>query len=114
MEFQKERDPFGEKVGRGSERVRWNEGRCGRGEFLKELAAVAAGGGEDGEGVKVRLSIEGKVGDEELFSVHSVVEGEVGEFEVNTDEDVVGGEVNNNGNEERKAWKGSELRIFYF
>ena len=60
-------------------------------DFLEELAAMAAGGGGDGEIAEVGLGIKGEVGDEELLGMDGVVEGEAGEFEVDAEEDPAAG-----------------------
>lgn len=86
----------GEQVGeRGEARV-WVGGDedldvGGVAEFLEELAAVAAGGGGDGERVEGGLGVEGHVGEEELLGVDGVVEGEAGELDVDADEGAAGG-----------------------
>lgn len=59
--------------------------------LLEKLAAVAAGGGGDGEVVEVGLGIEGEICEEELLGVDGLVEGEAGELEVDADEDSAGG-----------------------
>lgn len=110
--LQEERDGFGEKVV-GAEVVGEEVGERaevrvfmggdedldvgGVAEFLKELAAMAAGGGGDGEGVEVGLDVVGHVGEEELFGVDGVVEGEAGELHVHAHEDATGGAESDGG-----------------
>lgn len=110
--LQEERDGFGEKVV-GAEVVEEEVGERaevrvfmggdedldvrGVAEFLKELAAMAAGGGGDGEGVEAGLGVVGHVGEEELFGVDGVVEGEAGELHVHAHEDAAGGGESDGG-----------------
>nr|GMC65415.1 PRA1 family protein F3-like [Ipomoea batatas] len=64
-------------------------------ELLEELAAVAAGGGGDGEGDEAGPAVGEEIGDEELLGVDGVGEREAGELHVDSDEDAaVGGEAN--------------------
>lgn len=60
-------------------------------EFLKELAAVAAGGGGDGKGEEAGGAVDGEIGEEELLGVDGVMEGDAGEFQVDAEEDAAVG-----------------------
>jgi len=62
----------------------------GGAKFLEELAAVAAGGGGDGEGGEVGLRIQGEIAEEELLGVDRVVEGEARKLQVDAHEDSAG------------------------
>ncbi|PON50448.1 hypothetical protein PanWU01x14_223130 [Parasponia andersonii] len=59
----------------------------GSADFLEELAAMAAGGGGNGDVLEVGLAVDGEVRDEELLGVDGVVEGETRELEVDADKD---------------------------
>lgn len=54
-------------------------------EFLEELAAMATGGGGDGEGDKGGAFVDGEVGEKGLFCVDRMVEWKRWEFEVYAD-----------------------------
>lgn len=58
---------------------------------MEELAAMAAGGGGDGEEIEVRFGVEGEICDEELFGVNRVMKRKAREFEIDAEENSAGG-----------------------
>lgn len=60
-------------------------------DLLDKLPAVAAGGGGDGQVLKMWLRIEGEIDEEELLSVDRMMKRQVRELEVDADEDPAGG-----------------------
>lgn len=77
-------------------------------EFLVELAAVAAGGGGDGDCEEAGAAVDGEVGEEELLGVDGVVEGDAGEFEIDSDEDAAVGAEADGADVEVGDWGAGE------